>query len=142
MASGWNKARAAPSMKKAGMNIARMQSIANKRGKAVSLIASAEARPTGAPRAMRAWMFSTATVASSTRMPTASAKPPSVIRLTVCPVSHIASDAANNEMGMFTTTMNALRRSRKKRRTIRPVRIAPSPASFTSALMELHTTGD
>ena len=41
--------------------------------------------PVGLPGAMCRWMFSMATVASSTRMPTASASPPSVIRLIVSP---------------------------------------------------------
>ena len=42
-------------------------------------------RPSCLPCAMCRWMFSIATVASSTRMPTASARPPSVIRLIVSP---------------------------------------------------------
>ena len=39
-------------------------------------------------------MFSTSTVASSTRMPIASARPPSVMRLIVCPVSQRADQRA------------------------------------------------
>ena len=38
-------------------------------------------------------MFSIATVASSTRMPMASARPPSVMMLIVCPVSHSPTSA-------------------------------------------------
>ena len=40
----------------------------------------------GSPMEAWRWMFSTATVASSTSMPMASASPPSVIRLMVKPV--------------------------------------------------------
>ena len=60
-------------------------------------------------------MFSIATVASSTRMPTASARPPSVMMLTVCPVIHSASTAPISESGMLITTINALRQSRRNK---------------------------
>ena len=46
------------------------------------------------PRPRCEWTFSMTTVASSTRIPTASARPPRVIRLTVCPVAHSAIIAA------------------------------------------------
>ena len=52
---------------------------------------------------------SISTVVSSTKMPTASAKPPSVIRLIVCPPIHRPTTAAMMAKGMFTTTTSALR---------------------------------
>ena len=55
----------------------------------------------------------------------ASARPPSVMMLTVCPVSHNPTSAANNANGIVVTTMMALRQSRKSS-TISPVSIAPS----------------
>src|SRR5437867_1764917 len=64
---GTNKARVAPLMKNAGMKTARMQSIANSRGSAVSAVASYAARATDFPAANCVWMFSMVTVASSTR---------------------------------------------------------------------------
>ena len=70
-------------------------------------------------------MFSIATVASSTRMPTASARPPSVIKLMFCPLTHSANVPASSAMGMLMTTMNALRQSRRNSSTIRPVSTAP-----------------
>ena len=127
--SGRNMALAAPTMNNAGVNIARMQSIANKRGPAVSVVASNAARPSDLPRARWTWMFSIETVASSTRMPTARARPPKVIILTVCLVIHSASTALINERGMLITTMNALRQSRRKSRIINPVSIAPRAPS-------------
>src|SRR6266536_3081237 len=63
-------------------------------------------------------MFSMATVASSTRMPTASARPPSVMTLMVWPAPHNAITAASSAKGMVTTTMPALRQSRRKTSTI------------------------
>ena len=74
--SGTNMALAAPTMKSAGMNTARMQSMASNRGPVVSVVASSAARPRDWPRVRWVWMFSMETVASSTRMPTASARPP------------------------------------------------------------------
>ena len=92
--SGTNSARAAPCMKNDGMNTARMQSMASRRGTAVSRVAPPH-RPGDrfGVCSICVWMFSTSTVASSTRMPTARARPPSVIRLIVCPVSHRATTA-------------------------------------------------
>src|SRR4051794_10028441 len=63
-------------MKRAGINTARMQSIATNRGSVVSAVASLAARARLRPCARWVWMFSMVTVASSTRMPTANAKPP------------------------------------------------------------------
>ena len=50
-ASGTNRLCAAPVMKKAGMNTARMQSIATNRGSVVSAVASLAARARLPPRA-------------------------------------------------------------------------------------------
>ena len=74
-------------------------------------------------------MFSIETVASSTRMPTAKARPPSVIMFTVCPVIHRTSTAVINERGMLISTMKALRQSRRNSRIIKPVSRAPNAPS-------------
>ncbi len=50
-------------------------------------------------------MFSISTVASSTSTPTASASPPSVMTLMVCPSARITSAAPMTDSGMETTTM-------------------------------------
>ena len=62
-------------------------------------------------------------------MPTASASPPSVIRLIVLPVSHSAMTAAIKASGMLSTTTSALRQSRRNSSTISPVSTAPSSPS-------------
>ena len=87
-------------------------------------------------------MFSMATVASSTKMPTASARPPSVITLIVCPAPQSAITAASNANGMVTTTMPALRLSRRNTSTINPVKSAPSAASRNTAWSDAETLRD
>ena len=140
-ASGTNSALAAPIMKKAGMKTARMQSMASRRGSVVSRVPSSAARASDLPRARWVWMFSTVTVASSTRMPTASARPPRVMRWMFCPLIHRPNAAAMSDSGMLMTTMKAVRRSRRKTSTMRPVSTAPSAPSFTRSRMLWFTTG-
>jgi hypothetical protein len=98
-AMGTKRALAAPTMKKAGMKTARIHNIASRRGRAVSRVPSRAARASGAPRPRWAWMFSTATVDSSTRMPMARARPPRVIRWIDWPVIQRANTAARRESG-------------------------------------------
>src|SRR5258705_11836636 len=100
-ASGANRLCAAPVMKKAGMNTARIQSMATNRGSVVSAVASLAARARLRPSARRVWMFSMVTVASSTRMPTANANPPKVMMLIVWPDTQTAVTAARIASGMF-----------------------------------------
>ena len=73
--------------------------MASSRGSAVSPVASRADRASVLPRARCVWMFSIVTVASSTRMPTESARPPRVMILTVCPVSQRANVAAKSAIG-------------------------------------------
>ena len=134
-ASGMNSARAAPVMKNAGTNTASTHNIANKRGSAVSLIASKAARAVPDPRCRCTCRFSIATVASSTRIPTARASPPRVIRLMVWPETQRPTTAAAMLMGILSTTITALRISRKNNRTINPVKAAPSKPSFAKSMM-------
>ena len=65
-----------------------MQNIESSRAMAVRLHASTTARARETPGSICVWMFSISTVASSTSTPTASARPPSVMMLMVCPVAH------------------------------------------------------
>ena len=137
--SGTNSARDTPTIRNDGTKTARIASIASRRGVIVSRAASKTAFIFGSPRARWTWMFSIATVASSTRMPMASARPPSVMIFTVCPVSHRPTSAASSANGMVSTTIKALRTSRRKSSTIRPVRIAPSAPSSASPRTALRT---
>ena len=73
--------------------------MARRRGTAVSALPSRTARAIESVFSICVWMFSTSTVASSTRMPTASARPPSVIRFKVCPLSHRSTTAPEQSKG-------------------------------------------
>ena len=141
-ASGTNKARTAPCMKSAGRNTAKMHIMASRQGTAVSTVPCQTACATDDAAGMRAWMFSTTTTASSTKMPTASANPPSVMMLTVCRASHSATSDAIRASGMVITTTVTLRQSRKNSSTIRPVSKAPSNPSLATSPMALVTYGD
>ncbi len=140
--SGTKSWRPTPIMKNDGTNTARMQNMESSRATAVRLHASITARARETPGSIWVWMFSISTVASSTSTPTASASPPRVMMLMVCPVSHSRISALSSANGIFRTTMNALRQSRRKISTIRPVSAAPSRPSTISPRMELVTYGD
>ena len=129
-------------MKNDGTNTATTESMASSRGTTTSPLASSTPRATGTPRARCVWMFSIATVASSTRMPTASARPPSVMTLMVWPAPHSAITAASSANGIVTTTMPALRQSRRNTSTISPVSSAPSAASRSTACSDAETLRD
>src|ERR1035438_5981031 len=77
--SGTNNCRPTPTMKKDGTKTANTQNIESRRAMAVRLHASSTARARETPGSIWVWMFSISTVASSTRTPTASASPPSVL---------------------------------------------------------------
>ncbi len=82
------------------------------------------------------WVFSIVTVASSTRIPMASAMPPSDMMLIVFPVTHRPNNEPVRASGMLHTTTITLRQSRRNRRIIRPVKhapIAPSVATLSTA---------
>ena len=83
------------------------------------------------PRARCVWMFSIATVASSTSMPTASASPPSVMRWIVCPVIHSAKHAAEQRERDVYHHDEGAPPVAQEQSTIRPVSTAPSAPSLT-----------
>src|ERR1700730_8096294 len=75
-------------------------------------------------------MFSIVTVASSTRIPTASASPPSVMTLIVSPRSESAVTEARMASGIETVMISVARQLPRKSRIIIPVSaaaIAPFP---------------
>ena len=89
------------------------------------------ARRSGLPRPRLRWMFSISTVASSTRMPTASAIPPSVIVLSVWP-----SSLQDERSTSGSTAGSRRRRSACCRQLPRNSRIisAVSPAAIAASL--------
>ncbi len=84
-------------------------------------------------------MFSMVTVASSTRMPTARARPPSVITFRVWWKADRAAMAASTDSGIEVATIRVERHEPRNSRIIRlvsaaaitPSRITPSTAAFT-----------
>ncbi len=87
-------------------------------------------------------MFSMVTVASSTRMPTASARPPSVMMLMVSPSALSTSTEERMESGMETAMISVLRQLPRKMRIIRPVRAAAMTASRITPSTEARTKMD
>ena len=83
-----------------------------------------------------------ATVASSTRMPTARAMPPSVITLIVWPSRLSSISDAKMESGIEMQTITVLRQLPRNIRIMRPVRNAALTASRTTPSMAARTNTD
>src|SRR5579885_875663 len=109
--SGTNNWRPTPTMKNDGTNTESTHSIESRRGIAVFRQASSTARGRESPPAICVWMFSISTVASSTRTPTASASPPRVMMLMVCPAAHSQTTAESSAKGMVVIKIKELRQS-------------------------------
>ena len=77
-------------------------------------------------------MFSIATVASSTRMPTASARPPSVMMLIVSPSALSTMIDVRIDSGIETAMISVLRQLPRNSRIISAVRQAAISASRTT----------
>ena len=125
-----------------GMNTERMQSMASRPRRVRGAFASCAARAMELVRSIWACVFSIVTVASSTRMPMASANPPSDMMLIVLPVSHRPTSEQVNDKGMLMSTTITLRMSRRNKRIISPVSPAPMTPSVTTLLMAARTVGD
>ena len=81
-------------------------------------------------------MFSIVTVASSTRMPTASARPPSVITLIVWPSTDSAVSELSTASGIETVMISVERQLPRKTRIMKPVSAAAIRPSRTTAATE------
>ena len=83
-------------------------------------------------------MFSITTVALSTRMPTASAKPPSVMVFSVCPAAPMRSTAVITDSGMEARMMRVRRQLPRNMRimsAVRPAAIRPPSSTLSSAAL-------
>ena len=87
-------------------------------------------------------MFSIATVASSTRMPTASARPPSVMMLMVSPSALSTMIELRIESGIETAMITVLRQLPRKTRIISAVRQAAISASRSTPEIDARTNTD
>ncbi len=87
-------------------------------------------------------MFSIATVASSTRIPTARARPPSVMMLIVSPRALSTMIDERIDSGIETAMITVLRQLPRKIRIITAVRHAAMTASRTTPSIEARTNSD
>ena len=87
-------------------------------------------------------MFSIATVASSTSMPTASARPPSVMMLIVSPSALRTMIELRIDSGIETAMMTVLRQLPRNTRIINAVRHAATSASRSTPEIEAWTNTD
>ena len=140
--SGMKSDRSGSLMMKAGIKTARMQSSASSLGTAVALLAASTATATLGACSICTWVFSIVTVASSTRMPIASAIPPSDMMLIVFPVAHSPTKEPKSARGILETTTSTLLRSPKNSKIISPVKPAPIMPSVATLSTAATTVGD
>jgi hypothetical protein len=87
-------------------------------------------------------MLSIVTVASSTSMPTASARPPKVMMLSVSPIADSAPIAPNIDNGIEVVTIRVERQLPRKSRIMRLVSAAAITPSRITPWMEARTNTD
>ncbi len=128
-AIGTNRKRATPVRKNIGTNTMQMHSSDTNAGVTICRAPSMIAVSTSLPCSRCQLMFSIVTVASSTRMPTASARPPSVMMLSVSPIADSAMIEPRIDSGIDTAMITVERQLPRNSRIIRLVSaaaIAPS----------------
>jgi hypothetical protein len=141
-AIGTNSERAAPVRNAIGANTMQMHRVETNAGTAICCAPSMIARVNGLRWCMLRWMFSIATVASSTRMPTASARPPSVITLSVSPSAHSTMVENRIDSGIEITTVSVERQLPRNIKIISAVSPAAISASRTTPLIDARTKID
>ena len=143
-ASGTNRYLATPESRNIGANTMQIESVATKAGVAIcdalSRITSSKSFSGSASRFRL--MFSTSTVASSTKMPTASARPPRVMILIVSPIALNAIMEVRIARGIEVAMMRVLLQLPKKVRIMKAVRHAAISVSLTTPLIAPRTKID
>ena len=134
IASGVNRYFAVPVSSSTGTKTMQMESVETKAGTAICCAPSRIARVMGFCIPILRWMFSISTVASSTRMPTASASPPNVITLTVSPNRPSTISEVRIDNGIEMQTIRVLRQLPRKSRIIMPVSAGGDSAFAQNAL--------
>ncbi|QIN65450.1 hypothetical protein SBC1_54950 (plasmid) [Caballeronia sp. SBC1] len=139
-AMGTNRKRAMPSSSNMGTNTMQMHSSETRAGVTICAAPSRIASLTDLPCSRCQLIFSMVTVASSTRMPTASASPPSVITLSVSPIAESPAMAASTASGMDDAMISVERQLPRNNRimsevsaaAMMPSRATPLTAPFTN----------
>ena len=141
-AIGTNRKRATPSRKNIGTNTMQMQSSETNAGVTICAAPSRIAARTSLPCSRCQLMFSIVTVASSTRMPTASARPPSVMMLSVSPNIDSSAIAPSTESGIEIAMISVERQLPRNSRIIRLVSAAAMMPSSATPLIAARTNSD
>ncbi len=125
-----------------GTKTMQIDRVATNAGVATSAAPSRMACRSDLPRSSWRWLFSISTVASSTRMPTASARPPSVITLSDWLRTFNMMTEVRIDSGIEVMTMSVLRHDPRNSRIISavrhpamtPSRTTPETAARTNTL--------
>ena len=141
-AKGVKRNRAGPSSSTTGKKTTQMVSVAANAGTAIWRAPSRIATVSGFPMWRFRWMFSTSTVASSTSMPIASARPPNVMRFRVCPPRNSPTRPTRMASGMLVPTSTAPRQLPRKNRIISETRMEAITASCSTFWMAARTNTD
>ncbi len=141
-ARGTKRYRATPLRKNIGTNTMQILSVETNAGTAIWAAPSRMACSISLPSSRLRLMFSISTVASSTRIPTASASPPSVIMLIVSPNALSVMIEHRIDKGIDTAMMIVLRQLPRKIRIMMAVKHAAMIASRTTPLIEARTKMD
>ena len=131
--------RATPLSRNIGTNTMQIASVETSAGVAICAAPSRIACSISLPCSRLRLMFSISTVASSTRMPTASASPPSVMMLIVSCSSDSTVIEHRIDSGIETAIISVERQLPRKTRIITAVRQAAISASRTTPLMAPRT---
>ena len=125
-----------------GTKTIQMQSVDTKVGTAISPAPSMTASYRPLPMCRCRSMFSIVTVASSTKMPTARASPPSVMMLMVCPIKCSTISDVKMERGIEIATITVVRQLPKKSNNMSAVSPAARSASWITPEMACFTKTD
>src|ERR1700730_1753602 len=125
-ASGTKRYRATPDSKNIGANTMQMESVDTNAGVAIwdALSSTTVSISLSGSASRLRFMFSTSTVASSTRMPTARASPPRVMILMVSPKALSTMMELKIARGMEVAMMSVLLQLPRKARIMKAVRHA------------------
>ena len=141
-ASGTNRNFAGPTSSTTGKKTMQMDSVATIAGIAIWLAPSRMARVSGLPMPRLRWMFSTSTVASSTSMPMASDRPPSVMMLIGVPGQVQPDDGGKIASGIDVQTMTIERQLPRKTPIISDTSTDEITASRSTLLIAPRTNSD
>ncbi len=111
-------------------------------GTVISLSALAVACSGPSPLSRWSTIFSTTTILSSITSPTAAARPPSVIRLKLCPSTFIAMNVTTIVTGTTSPVMTAVPQSRRKSQMMKPERNRPMMMASRTLLIDSWTMSD